>query len=159
MKIKHFANLLLICKSIKHWPLWDEFWQHDPNQRNHILAYLTSLMAHIQSFEVLSTKCVWSSDFIFINIQLTQFKLGSLASCCQTWPLLGLHLCWSINHPCSMTLKCFLKSSMPPLNIRTKNACLTSKYDLFVKDHIQLCYMHQSLDSWLAIFHVVKQCS
>jgi hypothetical protein len=46
-------------------------------------------MVHIQSFEVLSTKCVWSSDFICINIQLAQLKLGSLASRCQAQPLLG----------------------------------------------------------------------
>ncbi len=32
----------------------------------------------------------------------------------------------------------FLKKSMPPLEIWTKNVCLTSKYDLFVKNHIKL---------------------
>jgi len=51
------------------------------------------------------------------------------------------------NCPCSTTLNCFLKSSLPPLEIQTKNACLASKYDFFVKYHIQLWYMHRSLDS------------
>jgi len=32
------------------------FRQQNPNQRSHGLAYLTSLMAHIQSFKVLLTK-------------------------------------------------------------------------------------------------------
>jgi hypothetical protein len=99
-------------------------------------------MAHIQSFEVLSTKCIWSFDFILINIQLTQFKLNSLAPYCQEQPLLGSHLCWNINHLCSTTLMCLLKSSMPPLEMQIKDACLASKYDLFVKDHVQLQYMH-----------------
>jgi hypothetical protein len=79
-------------------------------------------MAHVQSFEALLIKCVWSSNFIFIGIQLTQLKLDSLAPCCQAQPLFGSHLCWNINHPHSMTLKHFLKSFMPPLEIRTKNA-------------------------------------
>ncbi len=134
-KIKYFVSLLFIYKPIKLQPFWDAFLQHNPNQRNHQSAYLTSLMAHIQNFKVLWTKCVWSSNFIFINIQLAQPKLNSLAFCCQAWPLLGSHLCWSINHPCSMISKCFLKSSMPPLEIWTKNAHLTSRYDLFIKDH------------------------
>ncbi len=155
-KIKHFMNLLFICKPIKFRPLWDAFLQHNPNQRSHRLAYLTSLMAHVQSFKVLSTKCIWLFDFILINIQLTKPKLDSLALYCQAWSLLGLHFCWSINHPCSITLKCLLNSSIPPLEIWTKNAHLTSKYDIFVKDHIRLQYMHQSLNSWLAIFHGVK---
>jgi Tfp pilus assembly protein PilN len=34
------------------------FQQQNPNQRSHGLAYLTSLMAHIQSFKVLLTKSV-----------------------------------------------------------------------------------------------------
>ncbi len=70
MKIKHYMNLLLICKSTKLQPLWDVFPQHNPNQKNHGSTYLTSLIAHVQSFEVLSTKCVWSFDFILIDIQL-----------------------------------------------------------------------------------------
>jgi hypothetical protein len=45
-----------------------------------------------------------------------------------------------------MTLKHLLKSSMPPLEIQANNACLTSNYDLFVNDHIQLWYMHHSLN-------------
>jgi hypothetical protein len=147
MKIKHFVNLLLICKLIKLWPLWDAFRQHDPNQKNHKLTYLTSLMTHVQSFEVLSTKCIRSFDFMFISIQLPQFKLVSLAPCCEAWPLLGSHFCWNISHLCSITLKHFLKSSMPFLEIWTKNTHLTSRYNLFVKYHIQLQYMHQSLNS------------
>ncbi len=67
-KIKHFMNLLLICKPIKLRVFWDAFPQHNPNQRSHGLAYLTSLMAHVQSFVVLSTKCIWSFDFILIDI-------------------------------------------------------------------------------------------
>jgi hypothetical protein len=35
-----------------------------------------------------------------------------------------------------------LKNLMPPLEIQMKNTRLTSKYDLFVNDHIQLRYMH-----------------
>jgi hypothetical protein len=46
----------------------DVFRQHKPNQRSHRLTYLTSLMAHVQSFEVLSTNCIWSFDFILIDI-------------------------------------------------------------------------------------------
>jgi hypothetical protein len=86
-------------------------------------------MAHVQSFEVLLTKCVWSSNFILISIQLAQLKLDLLAPCCRARPLFGSHLC-------SMTLKRFLKNLMPPLDIWTNNACLTSKYNLFVKYHI-----------------------
>jgi hypothetical protein len=36
-------------------------------------------MAHIQSFEFLSIKCVWSSNFIFIGIQLALLKLDLVA--------------------------------------------------------------------------------
>jgi hypothetical protein len=36
----------------------DTFLQHNRNQKSHGLAYLTSLITHIQNFEVLSTKCV-----------------------------------------------------------------------------------------------------
>jgi hypothetical protein len=50
--------------------------------------------------------------------------------------LLGLHLCWSINHLHLMILKHFLKSSIPVFNIRTKNTRLASSYGIFVKDHI-----------------------
>jgi hypothetical protein len=139
-KIKHFVNLWFICKLIKLRPLWDVFQQYNLNQRSHESTYLTNLMAHVQSFEVLSTKCVWSSNFIFINIQLAQIKLNSLAPCYQAQPLHGSQVCWSINHLCSMILKHFLKSSIPPLNIQTKNTCLVSKYNLFVKDHVQLQY-------------------
>ncbi len=57
-KIKHFVNLLFICKPIKLWPLWNAFWEHNPNQKSHGSTYLINLMAHVQSFEVLSTKCV-----------------------------------------------------------------------------------------------------
>jgi len=76
------------------------------------------------------------------RIQLAQPKLDSLTPYYQAWPLLGSHLYWNINHLYSMTSKCFLKSLMPPLEILTKNAHLTSKYNLFVKDHVQLQYMH-----------------
>jgi len=55
-----FGEYVVICKPIKLQFPWDVFQQHNPNQRNHILTYLTSLMAHIQIFKVLSTKCVWS---------------------------------------------------------------------------------------------------
>ncbi len=48
------------------------FQHHNPNQRSHGSTYLTSSMAHVQSFEILSTKCVWSFDFIFIDIQLAK---------------------------------------------------------------------------------------
>jgi hypothetical protein len=120
MKIKYFVNLLLIYKPIKLQALWDVFWQHNPNQRSHGLAFLTSLMAHIQSFEVLSTKCIWSSDSIFIGIQLTQLKLDLSALVVRHKPLLGSQLCWSISHLCSTTLKHLLKSLMPFLE--TKNA-------------------------------------
>jgi hypothetical protein len=71
---------------------------------------LTSLITHIQNFEVLSTKCVWSSNFILIGIQLAQPKLDSLALYCQAQPLFDLHLCWSINQPYSTNLQHFLKS-------------------------------------------------
>ncbi len=81
-KIRHFENLLFICKPIKLQPPWDAFRQHNPKQRSHGSTYLTSLMAHIQSFEVLSTKCIWSSDFILASIQITYFKLNSLTPCC-----------------------------------------------------------------------------
>ncbi len=135
-KIKYFVNLLLNCKPIKLRPPWDAFWQHNLNQRNHISTYLTSLMAHVQSFEVLSTKCIWSPNFILIDIQLIWLKLDSLALYCHAWPLFGSHLCWSINHLCVTTLKRFLKSLMPPLEIWTKNERLTSKYDLFIKYHV-----------------------
>lgn len=141
-KIKHFVNLLLIFKAIKLQPFWDVFLQHNPNQRSNRSIYLISLMAHVQSFEVLSTKCIWPFDFILIKIQLAQSKLNSLTLCCQAQPLLNLHLCWSINHLHLMTLKHFLKSSMPILNIRTKNTRLASSYGIFVKDHIQLGCMH-----------------
>jgi hypothetical protein len=67
---QYFVNLLLIYKPIKLWYFWDAFWKYNPNQKNHGLAYMTSLMTHVQSFEVLSTKCIWSSDFILIGIQL-----------------------------------------------------------------------------------------
>jgi len=136
MKIKHFVNLLFIFKPTKFRPLWDVFQEHNPNQRSHGSAYLTSLMAHVQSFNVLSIKCVWSSDFILIGIQLAQLKLDSLAPYCQAWPLFDSHLCWSINHPFSTSLKCFLKSSMPPLEISTNNTHIASRYDLFLKDHV-----------------------
>jgi hypothetical protein len=136
MKIKHFVNLLFICKLIKLQPLWDVFRKHNLNQKSHGSTYLTSLMAHIQSFEILSTKCIWSFNFIFISIRLAQLKLDSLTPCCQARPLFSLHLCWSINHPYSTTLKRFLKSLVPSLEIQTKNAHLTSRYDLFVKDHV-----------------------
>ncbi len=141
-KIKHFVNLLFICKPIKLQPLQDLFLQHNPNQRNNGSVYLTSLMAHIQSFEVLSTKCVWPFDFILIDIQLAQSKLNSWALCCQAQPFLGSHICWNINHLHLMTLKHFLKSSMLVLNIQTKNTCLASSYGIFVKDNIQLGCMH-----------------
>jgi hypothetical protein len=141
-KIKHFVNMLFICKPIKLRLLWDTFRQHNLNHRSHKLAYLTSLITHVQSFEVLSTKCVWPFDFILIDIQLTQSKLNSLALCCQAQPLLSSHLCWSINHLHLMTLKHFLKNSMPFLNIRTKNTRLASSYGIFVKDHVQLGCMH-----------------
>ncbi len=68
-KIKHFMNLLFICKTIKLQLFWDAFRQHNPNQRNHISAYLTSLITHVQSFKILSTKCIWLSIFILISIQ------------------------------------------------------------------------------------------
>jgi hypothetical protein len=150
------VNLLFLCKPIKLRPPWDVFQKHDPNQRSHRLAYLTSLMAHVQSLKVLLTNCIWSFDFILIGIQLAQLKLDPLAPCCQAWPLCGSHLCYNTNHLCSMTLKRFLKSSMPLLEIWTKSVCL--RYNLFVKDHVQLWYMHINLDNWLAIFHGVKQC-
>jgi hypothetical protein len=67
-KIKHFMNLLFICKPIKLRPPWDAFRRDNPNQRRHGSTYLTSLLVHIQSFEILLTKCVWSSNFIFISI-------------------------------------------------------------------------------------------
>jgi hypothetical protein len=105
--IKHFVNLLLIFKTIKLQPFWDACLQHNPNQRSNISIYLISLMAHVQSFKVLSTKCIWPSDFILINIQLAQSKLNSLTLCCQAQPLLNSHLCWSINHLHLMTLKHF----------------------------------------------------
>ncbi len=136
MKIKHFVNLLFIFKPTKFQPLWDVFREYNPNQRNHVLAYLTSLMAHVQSFKVLSIKCIWSSDFILFDIQLAEFKLDSLAPCCQAWPLFGLHLCWSINYLFSTTLKCFLKKIVPSLEIPIENTHITSIYDLFLKDHI-----------------------
>jgi len=159
MKIKHFVNSLLISKPIKFRPLWDVFRQHNPNQRSHGLAYLTSLMTHIQSFNVLLIKCVWSSGFIVIGIQLAQLKLDSLAPCCQAWPLFGSHFCWSIKHPFSITLKCFLKSLMSRLEILTKNAHIAWRYNLFFKNHIQLWYMHQSSNNQLAIFHGVRECT
>ncbi len=137
-KIKHFKNLLLIHKPIKFWPFWNAFLQHNPNQRSHESAYLTSLMTHVQSFEVLSTKCIWSSYFILISVQLAQPKLDSFTFFCHAQPLFGSHFCWSINHLCSMISKHFFKISMSPLEIRTKNAHLTSRYDIFVKDYIQL---------------------
>jgi len=96
----NFKNLLLIYKPIKLQPFWDTFFQHNSNQRSHKSTYLTSLMAHVQSFEVLSTKCVWSSDFIFIGIQLAQPNLDSLTFYCQAQPLFGLHIYWNINHFC-----------------------------------------------------------
>jgi hypothetical protein len=34
-------------------------------------------MEHVQSFEVLSTKGIWSFDFIHIITQMTQDKLDS----------------------------------------------------------------------------------
>jgi hypothetical protein len=40
------------------------------------------LMAHVQSFEILSTKCVWPSNFIFIGTQLAQPKLDSFTFYC-----------------------------------------------------------------------------
>jgi hypothetical protein len=46
-----------------------------------------------------------------------------------------------------MALKHLLKISMPPLDIQEKNARLTSSYDIFVKDHVQLHYMHQNLNN------------
>jgi hypothetical protein len=73
-------NLLFICKPIKLRLPWDAFQQHNPNQRKHGSTYLTSLLAHIQSFEVLSTKCVWSSNFILIGIQMAQFKVGLIGT-------------------------------------------------------------------------------
>jgi hypothetical protein len=156
-KIKHFVNILLICKPIKLRLLWDAYLQHNPDQKCHGSTYLTSLITHVQSFKVLSTKCIWSLNFILIGIQLAQPKLNSLTLCCQAWPLLGSHLCWIINHPCSSTLKHFLKNSMSLLEIWTKNAHLASKHDLFMKDCIQLQYMHQNLESWFVIFHGMKQ--
>jgi len=134
----NFKNLLLIYKPIKLQPFWDTFFQHNSNQRSHKSTYLTSLMAHVQSFEVLLTKCVWSSDFIFIGIQLAQPNLDSLTFYCQAQPLFGLHIYWNINHFCWMTLKHLFKSSISPLEIQTKNAHLTSRYNIFGKDHVQL---------------------
>jgi hypothetical protein len=122
------------------------FLQHNPNQKGHGSAYLTSLMTG-SKFQKKFNQVCRPFDFILINIQLAQPKLDSLAFYYQAWILLGLHLCWNINPFYSMTLKCFLNSSMPPLDIQTKNARLTSKYNLLVKNHIQLQYMHQSLDS------------
>jgi hypothetical protein len=116
-KLKHFMNLLFIYKPIKLQHFWDAFSQHNPNQRSHGSTYLTSLMAHVQSFEVLLIKCIWSFDFILISIQLAQPKLDSLVFCCQAWILFGSHFYWNINHPKSMTLKHSLKSSMPLLEI------------------------------------------
>jgi EamA domain-containing membrane protein RarD len=71
---------------------------------------LTSLITHIQNFEVLSTKCVWSFNFILIGIQLAQPKLDSLALYYQPQPLFGSHLCFNINHPYSTNLQHFKKS-------------------------------------------------
>ncbi len=154
-----------LCEFIAHFQTnqvstsLDVFQEHNPDQRSHRSTYFTSLMAHVQSFNVLSIKCVWPSGFILIDIQLAQLKLDSVAPCCQAWPLFGLHLCWSINHSFSTSLKCFLKSSMPPLEIPTNNTHIASRYDLFLKNHVQLWYMHWSSNNQLAIFHGVRECS
>jgi len=138
MKIKHFVNLLFICKPIKLWPLWDVCRQDNPNHMNHGLAYLTSLMARVQRFQgFVNQMCLvipWSFTLHhhWYPIGPTQIRfIGILLS---SMALVWSHHCWSINHLCSMTLKRFLKSSMPASEIQTKNACLTSIYDFFVKD-------------------------
>jgi hypothetical protein len=81
---------------------------------------------------------------------LAQFKLNSLTPYCQARPLLGSHLYWNINHLCSMTLKHFLKSSMSPLEIQTKNSCLALKYDFFVKITFNygICIGIQTIGLW-----------
>jgi hypothetical protein len=148
-KIKHFMNLLFICKPIKLQLVWDTFLQHNPNQKTHGLAYLTSLITHIQNFEVLSMKCVWSSNFILIGIQLARPKLDSSTLYCHAQTLFGLHLCWNISHPYSMTLQHFLTSSMLVSKIWTKNAHLTSNYNIFVDHYNKRCPCMASDFIWL----------
>jgi hypothetical protein len=53
-----FCEFVVHLQTNQALPLWDVFQQHNPNQRSHGLAHVTNLMAHIQNFEVLSTKCV-----------------------------------------------------------------------------------------------------
>ncbi len=66
----------------------DVFRQHNFNQRSHKSAYPTSLMAYIQSFEVSSTKCVWSFDHLhWYPTSLAQVGLISTL-------LLGTTLIW-----------------------------------------------------------------
>jgi hypothetical protein len=84
-------------------------------------------------------------------------QVGLSTFWCQTGPLFGMQFCWNINHPYSTTLKHFLKSSMPPFEIWTKNSHLTSRYDLFDKDHVKLRCIRWILNNWFVLFHEVKQ--
>jgi hypothetical protein len=156
MKIKHFVNLFLICKPIKFWPLWDAFQKHNPNQRRHRSTFLTSLMAHFQSFEVLSTKCIWSSNLILIDIQLNclvQVELIStlLSSTTFVWftPLL------EHQSPLLNDFEAFLEEFNATFGDLNKECISNIKIRSFCQGSCSNAVY--GLNNWLAIFYGVKQ--
>ncbi len=73
-KIGLFMNPLHTYKETKHQQHLKTLW------KSHKSSCQRSLMAHIQNFDVSSTKYVSSSNFINTTIQMTRPKLDSLAS-------------------------------------------------------------------------------
>jgi hypothetical protein len=136
-------NLLFICKVIKFQPFWEAFMQRNQNhnQRSHGSTYLTSLMnvfkvSRFCQQNAFGHQILSSSVSKWANPSWTHWHFVVKHSLCL------VHTLTNAFHFYSMTLKHILKILMPTLEIRTKNAHLVSRCDLFVKDHVQLQYVH-----------------
>jgi len=69
-RINLFVTLSCMSKIIKLQHHQGVFRQHKFQQRSLESIFLTSLTRRIQNFEVLSIRCAWSFDFIFIIIHM-----------------------------------------------------------------------------------------
>ncbi len=136
MKIKHFMNLLFIYKLIKFRLLWDVFWQHNPNQRNHGSTYLISLMAqfNIQSF--VNQVCLviqFHPHGYPIGLAQVEFIGTLLSSIAFVWFALLLEH----QSPLFDNFEAFIEKFNATFGDSNKKHSLTLRYDLFV-EYIQL---------------------
>jgi hypothetical protein len=136
-KVKHFVNLLFIYKPIKFRPLCNTtITKGTMNQPTWQVWWIMFKVSRFCQPNVFGHPILFSFVSNWPNPSWTHWHFVV-----RNGPYL-VHIFINTFHPYSMILKHFLKNSMLFFLIHTKNACLLSRCDFFVKDHIWLQYMH-----------------